>query len=701
MVKSVSVFLFFSGFLAAQTCAPMNSLAATGSAAGAWSEASCRLSDATPFQDFSLVLPARGRLELALVAAAPESVIYLRDSEGRKLASGAAFQGMFEMGAYTVRAAGSSGDFTLTSSFTPEPGAMCRAFPPAGVNQTVSGALGETSCRLPDGTPFDGWQIRPPGSGTIDITVTPDGVDPFIIVRDEDGRALVSQQGSSASVSVHAGEAYTVLINAPSARAYRAAFAFQAAEGDPCQRQKLVTASGDLTGRLSAPACSYMAAGTDAAALYHFYEIEVTEPGLMEFQVASAAFAPLLVLRDAAGRVVSADAQGGGPARPVIRQQTSRGTYYLLIAADAGRPGGDYTVKYVFRPGLPETCPMVALDAGRTAQGTLSAAASCRTADGLADIYKIVLPADGHLEIAAASQDFDTFLVLRDERDNLLAFDDDSATGTNSLLTADLPRGAYTLVVSSLGLPGAYLVQQQFTARALPGCRSAALPPNSAYVGFLGGNSCRGADGQPADTYDFTLPADGQIAAVMLSRDVDGYLLLENLSGQVVRRDDNSFGGSDPLFTQYLPAGSYRLTARGSAAANQAGYYRVDLLYASGDRPAGCSPVRGINPGDSVQASLGYTSCEYAGDTFADIYSLELSEDTPLEFRLDSADFDAVLIVLDAKGNVLDGDDDSGPTRNPLLRRSLPAGRYYVVAKPYQGYDSSGKYQLSLRRTEM
>jgi hypothetical protein len=52
--------------------------------------------------------------------------------------------------------------------------------------------------------------------------------------------------------------------------------------------------------------------------------------------------------------------------------------------------------------------------------------------------------------------------------------------------------------------------------------------------------------------------------------------------------------------------------------------------------------------------------------TFADLYQMALASDTTIDLRLNSSAFDAYLVVLDAKGNVVAADDnDGGGTNSP------------------------------------
>ena len=266
----------------------------------------------------------------------------------------------------------------------------------------------------------------------------------------------------------------------------------------------------------------------------------------------------------------------------------------------------------------------------------------------------------------------------------------------NSHISATLPAGSYTVVAGDLSGAGAYQLVSAFTAASIAPCTYAQpLTLNGGFIQILGAASCIGANGQPMDQYQFTLPNDGTIAAIMASSQFDGYLTLTDSSGNVLRSDDNSYGYNDPLIVQFLPAGTYQLTAR-AASSTVGGTYQVNLLASLGPRPAFCSSLGTLAPGGSISGTLSYTACQYTDATFADVYQMTLAADTTIDLRLNSGDFDAFLVVLDAKGDLVAQDDDSGGGTNARIQQSLVAGTYYVFAKPFANYYSQGQDTLTL-----
>jgi len=256
------------------------------------------------------------------------------------------------------------------------------------------------------------------------------------------------------------------------------------------------------------------------------------------------------------------------------------------------------------------------------------------------------------------------------------------------------------VVAAAQSYSGKYHLASKFTAHDVPACNfTQALDLNGGYIQRLSLSTCRAANGQSMDRYGFTLSADSLVLAVMTSSTVDGYLTLYDASGNVLRTDDNGYGGIDPLIIQYLPAGSYTLAARDAFAA-AGGLYEVDLRTIPGPKPPLCTSRGSLSPGASVSGNITYTGCQYPDHTFADLYQLTLTTDTAIDLGLTSTDFDASLIVLDAKGSVVDTDEDSGGATNARITGLLAAGTYYVVAKPSGDYLAHGAYTLSAKAVE-
>ncbi len=678
IVRLLAVLIVLSATGFGQTCAPLSLLRPVDSVTGSLGDANCRLSDGSVFAAYTLTLPTFGQLQLNAASDSFPVSLVLRDSVGRKVEQGSAIQKTIERGEYTVvvntQGPGQAGKFSLNSAFQPEPNTICRSISRIVPNQSVDGHLLDSSCRLPDNTPYDGYQVSFLGSGTLEVTL-----------RGDDGRWEASD-AKSFSLTVLGDSTYTIIAAGadPAARGdYKLALKFTPADDDLCRPLKTLLGSEDVSGTIVADSC---ASGADVR--FNYYTLEITAAGFVELRaVPGASAATNLEVLDSAGRLVAQDLQSGGVNRPIVRQQLSPGIYSVLVGANTKV---DYTLQYRFSPGLPTSCPSLELRSG-TQTGSFDGASSCRSISGMQDVYVFSTNAAGRVDIIFGSNDFDGSLTLRDAKDNVLVLG-------AARVVADLPAaGTYSLSVGSLA-PGNYSLNYSFTAQTPGACPAAPqVPVNSRFRNSLSfGRPCRSADGQPVDYYEFATPSAGFLSIFMTSAAFDSYLTLTDTQGTVLRRDDDSFGFSDAMILGWLPGGTYRIAAAASGGL-QTGLYQIDLLFSAGDRPAECLPLGDLSPG-TTQALLTVTSCQYVDDTFADIYRLPLAAAAKLDITLTSTNFDSYLLLLDEKGNVIDADDNSGGGFNARLTPTIEAGTYYVVAKSFAGNGYAvGNYTLSVK----
>jgi len=680
-----------------QTCVPISTLRLVDSIAGSLTDADCRLSDGSLYAEYVLTLPTFGQLQLTAASSDFPVTLFLRDSTGRKLEEGAAIRRTAERGEYTVivnaKSPGQLGAFTLSSAFQPEPNTLCRNITRIGPTQTISGHLVDSSCRQPGSAPYDGYLVSILGAGTLDISLASPNFSGLITLRGDDGRALASDP-LSISFSVLGDADYTILAAGadPAARGdYSLVVKFTSAEEETCRSQKTLAGSEDVKGAVGGNSCSF-----GANLLFTYYNLTVTDAGFADLRVLPSADAAMLVaILDSSGRLVSQDLESGGLNRPILRQQLPAGSYTVLVIAD--KRGGDYTLQYKFNPGPPATCPALELRPGAPQNGSLAGASSCHAVDGMQDVYTFSTAAAGTVDISLSSDDFNGSLLLRGAKDNNLTRSD-ATDSQNAHIVAELNgAGSYSLSAISAN-PGNYTIDYEFTAHAPNDCPvPQTLGLNSTFFGNLGGGTCHGQDdGQPLDTYVITVSSPGMTGIFMTSTGVNSYLTLTDAQGSLLRRDDDSYGAPDAMILQWLPAGTYRINASASSG-SQRGRYRVDVLFAAGDRPPGCLPIADLTPG-TTQGSLYITSCQYVDDTFADIYRLVVPQQTQLDITLAASDFDASLLLLDDKGNVIDVDDGSAGGNDAQLTTSVDAGTYYVVAKAFvdQGY-VAGPYTLTVR----
>jgi hypothetical protein len=689
--------------LHAQECAPTARLLPAGTITASLDSSSCLLSDGTAYAAYRLDLGTRGQIQMGLNAGNAGLSLILRDATGARIGSGTSIHQPIEAGSYSVLvngpAPGQAVPYTVTTAFTAEAGTLCSNFPSIGLNQTVAGTLGASGCTMPDGTPYEAYNLTTAGSGVLTVSVSSSDFTTAVILRGDDGSALASGSGSVPAPVSGDSQYEVVVATADNTGAYQISTSFQPASTETCLAQATLSSSDTASNTITANSCYMTIDSSGDQQYYDYYNFTVSAAGVADWSASSGDFDPTLTLLDAGGNVLSTDSGGGGtPGQSELRLQLMPGSYTVQIASD-NPSGGNYTLQYTFNAGPPQPCVPVSASPGATLSGALSAS-SCRTFLGLADLYSVTLPADGTLDIDMSSNSFTALVALRDTKDNLILQSNSVDGLSDAYLTADLPAGTYTIVAAANTGAGNYQVIPAFTPNGIPPCTFAQqLSINGGYIQNLGASGCIGANGEPVDYYTFTLPSDSVVAAIMTSSDIDGYLTLTDSAGNYLRGDHDSYGANDPMIVEFLPAGTYRLAAR-AASSTVGGLYEVDLRTAAGPRPPFCAPLGTLAVGGSITGNLSFASCQYTDGTFADIYQINLASDTLIALALDSNDFDAYLYLLDAKGNVVAQDDDSGGNLNSLIVDSLTAGTYYVVATAFGDYTAGGNYTLSLAQSQ-
>jgi len=697
--------LLVSVCLHAQDCPAIASVLPNATLSGTLDATNCRLTDGSAYMPYRLDLPVRGQVKIDLGGGQSNLAFILRDGSGVKIDAGASIRRPIEAGSYTLLVNGQTatdlGAYTITTAFTAEPGMLCNNFPNIGRRQTVNGVMGGSGCTAPDGSTYEAYTLTTDGSGTLTVTVASQDFTAQVALRSSDGVLVNTSMNGTMTALVTGDSQYTLVVtSSDKAGAYQMTTSFQAGVDETCRSQASLTDPVTQTGTIGGTSCYQILEGSGDLLYYNYYTLNLSAAGVVDVTAASPDFSATLNLLDAAGNVLGVDQGSGGydsqySVKSSLHMQLPAGLYRLQIFSDIPS-GGNYGLQYNFTAGNPQPCVPVTAAPGDLLTGGLYQQ-SCRTAFGLTDLYRIATPASGTLDLDMSSFDFNTRLLLRDLKDNLIVRNDDVDGVTDSHITADLPAGTYVVGASATSGAGNYRTTTKFTGHDPADCSYVqSLDLNGGFIQILGAQPCRGANGQPVDYYSFTLSVDSLVLAVMTSSALDGHLELYDSKGSVIRFDDNSYGQGDPLIIQYLPAGTYKLAAR-DVSGSSGGIYEIDLRTTPGPRPAFCGSRGPIPVGATVTGNITYTACQYPDGTFADFYKMDLAADTTVELRANSSDFDAYLILFDAKGNLIDQDDDSGGGTNARIADLLPAGSYYVVVKPFGDYTSHGTYSLAAK----
>jgi hypothetical protein len=404
-------------------------------------------------------------------------------------------------------------------------------------------------------------------------------------------------------------------------------------------------------------------------------------------------FDPYLVLLGPTGEVVAENDDAGPDTRSsqVVVELPHPGRYRALVSG-YGEAAGAYEL--MLRE--IERRPLVGADitVGDTVSGRLEDDDGIWLArDTWADAYEFEGRAGDRVDVRLRSTELDSYLLLLDATGAVLAEDDDGGGGLDSHLVARLPHdGRYRVVATSFGLDeGAYDLTLGL-APATP-LSPAPLAVGAAVPGGLSADDPRSLEGIAAVDL-FALPLDEGERVVVMARstEVDLVLWVTAPTGELVGRDDDSAGGTDPLVEVDAPyPGTYLVGVSSDFASTGAYELRVE---SAGVRPLAALPRVELGVATEGRLSRG-DERPHAARSYRDRYAFAGSAGQSLELRMRSTELDAYLRLYGPSGELLAEDDDGGGGFDSRVFAVLDEdGDYVVEATSYA--PATGAYTLEL-----
>jgi len=420
---------------------------------------------------------------------------------------------------------------------------------------------------------------------------------------------------------------------------------------------------------------------------------------------------------------------------------------YTLSVAGGPTMGGPMVQNLANPSGVVGT-----IQVGQQAQGVLSAA-DARYNSKPFQAYNFQCTAGQTFQMSILSN-WDNYALVFDPMGNEVAHDDDSGGNLNARLSYTCQvTGTYRLAVSAFSTsttPGPYTMQ-------VTGMGMSTANPSGVVGTIQVGQQAQGVlsmadarwDNKPFQAYNFQCTAGESFRMDILS-DWDNYALVFDPMGNVVARDDDSGEGLNAQVNYTCPmTGVYRLAVTAFSTSTTPGPYTMQVTGMAGpaapvitqpSQPVITQPAQpvitqpaepvitqpaqptiqpapgvtlpqpgvtgGIAPAGQV-ASIGYGQMMQGrleqGDqtmndgTFADVWTFQGNAGQTVTIDVMSDEFDAYAQLLDAAGNRLAEDDDSGGNLNARLTFTLPStGQYQIVVNNFGDSRRTGLYRLWL-----
>ncbi|QCU72573.1 hypothetical protein E5843_14505 [Luteimonas yindakuii] len=336
------------------------------------------------------------------------------------------------------------------------------------------------------------------------------------------------------------------------------------------------------------------------------------------------------------------------------------GRYLLAVSGRDASSYGPYTLR---------VSPLALYDGSEIRAG----AAITDWADSARRI-PLVIEREAVYAVRMDSDEFDTLLKLEG---NGVSLGNDDAEGSNSLVTARLAPGRYTVIADGYGgsIRGQYRLA--VSERELPaGVTMAAdgvLQPGADITALHEGAQV---------AYRLQVPSRQLATITMRSSELDSMLALEG--ADVLLQDDDSGGGLDARIISVLEPGDY--SVRASSYNDGAGLFTLSATLAGVPADIGGGTLVVGQPRDARLM---------AGAT--DRYTVRIPRNGSYRIEMQSAEgVDSYLRLL-RDGQRVAQDDDSGGELNARIEETLQAGDYVLEASSAVGR-SEGRYRIAIQR---
>ena len=304
------------------------------------------------------------------------------------------------------------------------------------------------------------------------------------------------------------------------------------------------------------------------------------------------------------------------------------------------------------------------------------------------------------------ASDFDAYLMVRGdgvEEDN-----DDDQTGrgsTNSRIEFIMPAdGVVTLATTSYegGESGAYqlVVEEPGAERTTLAETVGGLQIGQTISGALAEGAQTLSSGEYMNVYTLNGRRGDQVELRLQSSAFDPYLFINGPGDFALANDDDDSGedGTNSRLIVTLPAdGEYRVYAT-SYQAGESGAYRLSAATATAGAAQQAAATTSGSPafetGIDFNGDLSNSDEQLDGGKYLDAYTFSGRRGERVSLTLESASFDAYLMMLGPDENLVENDDGPDGSTNSRIDAVLPAdGEYTIGVTSYQA-GATGAYRF-------
>lgn len=250
---------------------------------------------------------------------------------------------------------------------------------------------------------------------------------------------------------------------------------------------------------------------------------------------------------------------------------------------------------------------------------------------------------------------------------------------------------------TSAGSPGASGPASSSASSCSPTSTRRSVALGQSVSGRLTSSSCTRADDSYAEYFRLAVPDRASVTITLRSDDFDAYLGILDARGESIDTDDDGAGGTDSRITKTLDAGTYYVMANTLSDGETGAFTLTTSVGAAATTCTIDRPRSTVALGQTVRGSLSSSSCRRGDDSHADVYRLVVSSAQTVAITMRSDDFDAFLVLQDARGDEVESDDDGAGDTDSRISLRLQPGTYFIVANSLSSGET-GAYTLEVAR---
>lgn len=363
------------------------------------------------------------------------------------------------------------------------------------------------------------------------------------------------------------------------------------------------------------------------------------------------------------------DGAGGTNSRLELRIE-SAGAYYFRANTISADETGSYTIRLSSAGSAPAAVAtggvsIKDIKIGETITGQLNSTNEVLEDGSYAQRYRVRLVQGQQVEITLQGDNFDAFLVLFDDDGERVAYDDDSAGGTDARIQFTATKTAdYIIVVNSVGEreEGDFALFVEHKGGNRAGTATPATPSGrmlslgQRVTGTLNASSLTASDDTYYDAYLIRGVPNTTVSISLESDDFDAYLVI-GLPGddfESLESDDDGAGGTNSrLVYTFKDSQTYEIRAN-TLSEGEMGSYTLSVSAGSASNTA-AGPMRTISIDSRITGTLTEASQRLDDDSYYEDILITGEANTMVSISLMSSDFDSYLNF----GRIVNGEFES------------------------------------------